>query len=181
MSKAENPAVQVLDRMVEVALGESAHFKSHADALNIPFETVKSWKRRRKVPLYELEMFSERYGVTIDWLLYGDQPEATQTESHQVNQNVTAYGPAVSATLQSFVKQIGEWVASGQLKDEDIEVLAGIAARLAGPEPAVVTPRPPRARPVVPARPPIPKKAQVYRPGEKPAVAVPRKASKERK
>lgn len=73
MSKAENPVIHVLDRMVELALGESAHFQSHADALHVPYETVKSWKRRRKVPLYELEMFSERYGVTIDWLLHGDQ------------------------------------------------------------------------------------------------------------
>jgi hypothetical protein len=131
--------------------------------------------------LFELEMFSERYGVTIDWLLHGDQPEAARPEAHQAKQNVGAYGPAVSHTLRSFVKQIGDWVASGQLKDEDIEVLGGIASRLAGPEPAVVPPRPPRTRPVVPERPPIPKKAQVYPAVEMPAVVVPSKTKKERK
>lgn len=135
MSKVENPVIHVLDRMVEVALGESAHFKSHADALGVPFETVKSWKRRRKVPLYELEMFSERYGVTIDWLLHGDQPEAAQAEAHQVNQHVQPYGlsDAEASLLESYRR------SSPEVQAAALRVLAGEP-----PEPRPTIPRPAR-------------------------------------
>lgn len=80
-----------------------------------------------------------------------------------------------------FLSQLIVLVATGQMQEEDIDVLAGIAARLAGPEPEVVPPPLPRARPVVPERPPMPRNAQVYNHGEKPAAAVPSKTKKERK
>jgi len=101
MSKPESSVDHVLDRMVEAMLGEGAHFKSHALALGIPHNTIRTWKRRQKVPLYELESFSERYGVTLDWLLHGDQPEAAP---HQVNQNLQPYGLSEdeSALLESY-------------------------------------------------------------------------------
>lgn len=114
--------------MVEVALGESAHFKNHADALRIPFETVKSWKRRRKVPLYELETFSERYGVTIDWLLHGDQPKVEQDKPHQVQpdglsadeaallETYRGIDPEARVTLRNMLKVIA---TAGQAKVQE--------------------------------------------------------------
>lgn len=71
MSKRENPVDPVLDRMVEAVLGENAHFKSHADALGIPANTIKTWRRRGEVPAGYLAQFARDWKTSVDWLLYG--------------------------------------------------------------------------------------------------------------
>jgi hypothetical protein len=154
-----------------------------SQTLGIARNTVYNWMANANVPLNQL-LALEGLGVDIVYVLTGTRRSelpGLEPERDVANQDVAPYEPMVSPVLRSFVKQIGEWVASGQLKDEDIEVLAGMAARLAGPEPAVVPPPLPRTRPVVPERPPIPRNAEVYHHGEKPAVVVPRKTKKERK
>jgi DNA-directed RNA polymerase sigma subunit (sigma70/sigma32) len=71
MSKRENPVDHVLDRMVEAVLGENAHFKSHSEALGIPAETIKTWRRRGEVPPGKLADFARDWKVSVDWLLFG--------------------------------------------------------------------------------------------------------------
>ncbi len=75
MSKRENPVDHVLDRMVEAVLGENAHFKSHAEALGIPANTIKTWRRRGNVPAGNLAEFARDWKVSVDWLLYGKEGE----------------------------------------------------------------------------------------------------------
>lgn len=136
-------------------------FISYAQAFDVSENTIKTWRHRGAVSLQYLAGFAREHGESLDWLLYGKKNTDTQGEVNQANQEVAPYGPIVSPVLRLFVKQISGWVANGQLKDEDIEVLAGMASRLAGPEPAVVPPPPPRARPVVPTKPPLPKSTSV--------------------
>lgn len=143
MSKPENSVDCVLDRMVETMLGEDAHFKSHALALGIPHNTIRTWKRRGKVPLYELEIFSERYGVTIDWLLHGDQPEAAQAEPHHVSENVQPYG--LSADEAALLETYREIDAEARVTLQNLlKVIAGtaqVAAPSAPPKPPKRIPR----------------------------------------
>lgn len=73
MSKRENPVDHVLDRMVEAVLGENAHFKSHADALGIPQDTIKTWRRRGAVPAGYLSNFARDWKKSVDWLLHGPE------------------------------------------------------------------------------------------------------------
>lgn len=93
MAKQENPVDYVLDRMVEVVLGENAHFKSHADALGIPAETIKSWRRRREVPPGRLADFARDWKVSVDWLLTGVRAIALD-EAHpaKIQQKEARYG-----------------------------------------------------------------------------------------
>lgn len=73
MSKRENLVDHVLDRMVEAVLGENAHFKSHAEALGIPQDTIKTWKRRGAVPAGYLSNFAREWKASVDYLLFGEE------------------------------------------------------------------------------------------------------------
>ncbi len=105
MAKSENPVDHVLDRMVEAMLGENAHFKSHAEALGIPAETIKTWRRRREVPAGRLAEFARDWKTPVDWLLHGNAAERASVP-HQVNQATAPYGerlrPDESAILEAF-------------------------------------------------------------------------------
>ena len=135
-----------------------------SQTLGIARNTVYNWMANGNVPLNQL-LALEGLGIDIVYVLTGTRRSelpGLESEGCFANQDVAPYGPIVSQVLRSFVKQIGDWIANGQLKDEDIEVLAGVAARLAGPEPAVVPPPPPRVPPVVPRNAPMPKNASVF-------------------
>lgn len=141
---------------------------SFGKAAGVVKQTVIQWEKGVSSPTtVQLSALAE-VGVDVFYVL--GQHDVPFEQPSQVNQDLACYEATGSQSLRAFVTQIGEWVASGQLKDEDIDVLAGMAARLAGPEPAVAPPPLPRARPVVPERPPMPRNAQVYQPGEKAAV-----------
>lgn len=98
MSKRENPVDQVLDRMVEAALGENAHFKSHGEALGIPEETVKTWRRRGAVPAGYLSNFARDWKTSVDYLLHGPEgvmlieAKAHGGMHHAAEQQAAAYG-----------------------------------------------------------------------------------------
>lgn len=87
MSRPDDSVTSVLDRMVVAVLGENAHFQSHALALGIPRETIKSWKRRGEVPLGTLKNFALDWKVPLDWLQRGDMPDA-----HQANEQARSQG-----------------------------------------------------------------------------------------
>lgn len=122
MSKAVDLVESVLDRMVEAIRGPDAYFQSHHEALYVPRETIKSWKRRGAVPLGVLESFSRDHKVSLDWLLHGDQPEAAQAESHQLKQNVQPYGLSAdeAVLLESYRRSTPEVQAAA------LRVLAGV-------------------------------------------------------
>ncbi|MDT3707467.1 MAG: helix-turn-helix domain-containing protein [Thiobacillus sp.] len=92
MSKPGDQVDFVLDRMVEVVLGENAQFRSHAEALGIPANTIKTWKRRGEVPSGYLKGFADDWKVSFDWLLHGGARQAVQVESHKVSEAERPYG-----------------------------------------------------------------------------------------
>ena len=120
MSKPKNSVDHVLDRMVEVVLGENAQFRSHAAALGIPRETVKSWKRRGEVSPGYLKGFALDWKVSLDWLLTGDIAdaagveqecapyvvEATNAEERALIQTYRQLDPETRITLQNLLKVI---------------------------------------------------------------------------
>lgn len=90
MSQSKKSVDDVLDRMVETMLGDDAHFKSHALALGVPHNTIRTWKRRGEVPLTYLKNFALDWKVDIGWLLYG--VTLPQGEVHEVREGARPYG-----------------------------------------------------------------------------------------
>lgn len=72
MTQMDDEIDSILDRVVEAKYGEGVPFESHSKALGISRDTIKSWKRRGRIPLPALAMFAEQYRCPIDWLLHGD-------------------------------------------------------------------------------------------------------------
>lgn len=77
MSKKPNPVETILDRMVEVVLGDNAVFKSHSEVLGIPAGTIRTWRNRGEVPTGTLAQFATDWKVSMDWLLHGGAATAT--------------------------------------------------------------------------------------------------------
>lgn len=111
MPKRANKIDHVLDRMVLVALGERAEFKSHAEALGIPPETIKTWRRRGEVPLTKLKDFAQDWKVSLDWLMNGGPETGDETAADELGENVVrmsrsrAYGAdaAINRWVKNFV------------------------------------------------------------------------------
>ena len=131
MGKRENPVDHVLDRMVEAALGENAHFNSHAEALGIPAETIKTWRRRGEVPTGKLLAFAQDWKVSVDWLLHGDSVEPA-AERHQVNQERAPYGEQLTPDEVSLIE--GYRRSTPEVRAAALRVLAGSNARIQKPE-----------------------------------------------
>lgn len=64
---------EMLDRMLDV-VGNPVG--SYAMALDVSENTIKTWKRRGAVSLRYLEGFAREHGVTLDYLLNGEQAES---------------------------------------------------------------------------------------------------------
>lgn len=137
MRKQENPVDHVLDRMVEAALGENAHFKSHAEALGIPAETVKSWRRRGAVPAGYLNNFAREWKTSVDLLLHGPQGvvliEAKPVPPGGAAQQATQYG----ALADDERKLLENYRKSPPEVKEALQLVASIASR---PQGAVAKP-----------------------------------------
>lgn len=135
MSKPENTVDHVLDRMVEAVLGEDARFESHALALGIPHNTIRTWKRRGEVPLGYLKNFAADWKVSLDWLLRGEKAGEQAAEAHQVSENVRPYGLSAdeSALLESYRRASPETQTA-------LRVLAGCGGTPPTPRPRVAKP-----------------------------------------
>lgn len=163
MSKQENPVDYVLDRMVEAVLGENAHFRSHAEALGIPAETIKTWRRRREVPAGKLAAFAQDWDVPVDWLLHGPEGvtliEMKKTQPGEVRQQAAAYGLADDER-----KLLENYRASPAEVREALQLVASIASR---PLPVAALAKPPRVKvrsgslPAKPFTPPEPRPSAV--------------------
>lgn len=139
MLKRENPVDYVLDRMVEVVLGENAHFKSHAAALGIPQDTIKTWRRRGAVPAGYLSNFAREWKTSVDWLQYGPEGKEVLGDAHQVTEKAAPYG--ISADERKLLENYRKIPAEVR---EALQLVASIASRpQAAGEHAV---KPPRAR-----------------------------------
>ncbi|MDA8258365.1 MAG: helix-turn-helix domain-containing protein [Betaproteobacteria bacterium] len=142
MSKRENLVDHVLDRMVEAVLGENAHFKSHAEALGIPQDTIKTWRRRGAVPAGYLSNFAREWKASVDWLQYGPEGKVVfggEPEAHQVAGKVTHDG--INADERKLLENYRKSPAEVR---EALQLVASIASRpQAAGEHAV---KPPRAR-----------------------------------
>lgn len=145
MSKRENPVDHVLDRMVETVLGENAHFKSHSEALGIPAQTIKTWRRRGEVPPGKLADFARDWKVSVDWLsfgpeeklLLGDDKLHLEAQGREACQALAQYGALADderKLLENYRKLPSE-------VKETLQLVASIASR-----PAVATraAKPPR-------------------------------------
>lgn len=109
----------VFERMW-VAVGRPS--LGYARAFDVSENDIKNWRRRGRVSRQYLEGFALEHGVSLDWLLHGDQPADAQAEVHQVKQNVQTYGlsadeaalleayrevdPEARVTLQNLLKVI---------------------------------------------------------------------------
>lgn len=132
MSKLGYPIDYVLDRMVEVVLGENASFGSHAEALGIPANTIKTWRRRGEVPPGYLINFAADWKVSFDWLLRGDESPG------HVSEKVSPFGllkADEAALLESYRAAPPEIRAA-------LRVLAGCGGTPPTPRPRI--PKPPR-------------------------------------
>lgn len=140
MTKRENPVDHVLDRMVEATLGANAHFKSHAEALGIPAETIKSWRRRGAVPAGYLAAFARDWKSSVDYLLYGNEGialiEAKPTSPGDVAQQVAQYG----ALADDERKLLENYRNSPAEVKEALQLVASVASRpqTGSPKPARV-------------------------------------------
>lgn len=128
MSKRENPVDHVLDRMVEAVLGENAHFKSHAEALGIPQDTIKTWRRRGNVPPGYLSNFARDWKTSVDYLLLGAEGvvviEAKPTLPGGAAQQVAAYG--LKADERKLLENYRKVPAEVK---ETLQLVASIASR----------------------------------------------------
>lgn len=48
-------------------------FSSHQEVLNVPANTLKTWRRRGFVPFRFLSDFARRHNTTLDYLAWGDE------------------------------------------------------------------------------------------------------------
>lgn len=131
MTKKENPVDYVLDRMVEAVLGENAHFKSHAEALGIPENTIKTWRRRGEVPPAYLANFARDWKSSVDYLMRGRQTgdvDTKPTAPPSVGQKVGSYGALADderKLLENYRKLPPE-------VRETLQLVASIASRPQG-------------------------------------------------
>lgn len=110
-------------------------FTGYAQAFDVSENDIKNWRRRGRVSRAYLEGFSREHGVSLDWLLYGDQPKAEQAQSYQVSENLRPYGlSADEAALLETYREIDPEtrVALQSL----IKVIAGSGQVVAAPKPA---------------------------------------------
>lgn len=168
MAKRENPVDHVLDRMVEAVLGENAHFKSHADALGIPAETIKSWRRRGEVPPGKLTAFAQDWKVPVDWLLHGPEGQvvlgggsahvqameresasygALADDERKLLENYRKLPAEVKETLQLVASIASRPQVPGSVKPPRVRVRAGELPSRKFRPPAVVSGEPTPAGP----------------------------------
>lgn len=91
----------VLDRMWQ-AVGRP--LVGYAQAFDVSDSSIKNWRHRGRVSREYLEGFALEHGVSLDWLLHGDQQDSHQPGAHQVNQNAAPYGlkPDETALLAGY-------------------------------------------------------------------------------
>lgn len=124
MSKLGDPVDYVLDRMVEAVLGENAHYKSHAEALNIPANTIKTWKRRREVPSGYLANFAADWKVSVDWLLHGGERAPAKNEARGLEESKKPYDLS-----KEEMKLLANYRSSPHEVQEALQIVASIASR----------------------------------------------------
>lgn len=127
MSRQENPVDHVLDRMVETVLGANAHFKSHAEALGIPLNTIRTWKRRREVPPGKLAEFARDWKVSVDWLLHGVPRLLIEDEAHHAS--IAAEPAAPYGLSDDERKLLDNYRKSPPEVRETLQLVASIASR----------------------------------------------------
>lgn len=81
----------VLQRMCDAIDAKPEH-GGFARALDISSDTIKTWRRRGKVPLRFLSGFAEAHQANLHWLQFGAEQPAPEPES-------AAYGPPPEPTV----------------------------------------------------------------------------------
>lgn len=122
----------VIDRMLRCVGNPAAG--SAADALDVPANTLKTWRRRGAVPMRALDAFAKAHGVSIDYLRFGiqdevqDEPAAPMPglflldEAHHYKVDA-----GVDKDTAAAIKMVGDELrAAGQLVNGD-RLLALIA------------------------------------------------------
>lgn len=143
MRKKENPVDHVLDRMVEAVLGENAHFKSHAEVLGVPAETIKSWRRRGEVPASKLAAFAQDWKVSVDWLLYGPEEKLILGDNSARLRAAERAAVRYGALTDEERKLLENYRKSPDEVKEALQLVASIASR---PVTAAGVPCPPRVK-----------------------------------
>ena len=87
-TEARESVDAVLQRLCD-AIEAKPEMGGFARALDISPDTIKTWRRRGRVPLRYLQGFSAQHGVSLDWLLHGGEPPA----------EADGYGAAAAPTV----------------------------------------------------------------------------------
>lgn len=115
----------VLDRMLQCVGNPAAG--SAADALDVPANTLKTWRRRGAVPMRALDAFAKAHGVSLDYLRFGIQ-EGVQNETTSVKSGTVLLDEAhhykadggVDKDTATAIKMVGDELrAAGQLVNGD--------------------------------------------------------------
>lgn len=115
----------VIDRMLQCVGNPAAG--SAADALDVPANTLKTWRRRGAVPMRALDAFAKAHGVSLDYLRFGIQ-EGVQNETAPAKSGMVLLDEAhhyktdggVDKDTAAAIKMVGDELrAAGQLVNGD--------------------------------------------------------------
>lgn len=120
----------ILERMWE-AVGRP--LVGYARAFDVSESNIKNWRHRGRVSRVYLEGFANEHGVSLDWLLHGDQAPA---EPPMVSEKPASYGIAADER-----KLLDNYRKCQPEVREALQVVASIASR-----PGVVSAAPVKTR-----------------------------------
>ncbi|MDG6355260.1 helix-turn-helix domain-containing protein [Glaesserella parasuis] len=109
----ENLSVSLIIEQLKKALDKKTD-KDLAEFLDLPKQTISNWKNRNNMPLEKIIEFSQRFNLSLDWLITGESKESKletaermlltafkDLDDNQKMQAVTFVGNLASGTYSS--------------------------------------------------------------------------------
>ena len=105
----------VLDRMCKV-VGQD--WGGYGEIIDVSPNTIKTWRRRGSVSSKFLQGFAEKYGTTIDYLMYGDlkRGDAPLTLNKAERELVLKFRAAPGALREAVVRVLDGGPAAGPVQ-----------------------------------------------------------------
>ncbi len=122
----ENLSVSLIIEQLKKALDKKTD-KDLAEFLDLPKQTISNWKNRNNMPLEKIIEFSQRFNLSLDWLITGESKESKletaermlltafkDLDDNQKMQAVTFVGNLASGTIPHNAPQSISLVQSGK-------------------------------------------------------------------
>ncbi len=122
----ENLSVSLIIEQLKKALDKKTD-KDLAEFLDLPKQTISNWKNRNNMPLEKIIEFSQRFNLSLDWLITGESKESKletaermlltafkDLDDNQKMQAVTFVGNLASGTIPHNAQQSISLVQSGK-------------------------------------------------------------------